>query len=56
MLVVYVSDDEVIITNSADEVETVRLYFTEGGRNLDEYDREEIKDRAAAVSNRLRIR
>lgn len=53
MLVVFVSDDEVIITTPQREEETLRDYFGSGGRNLDDYDRSERLD--LSITSRPRL-
>jgi hypothetical protein len=52
-LVVYVGVQEIIVTTQKAEVETVRQYFTEGGRDLDDYDREEPRDQAVCISSQV---
>lgn len=39
-LVTYESDNEVLVTTLENEQELIRAYFTEGDRDLNEYDRE----------------
>jgi len=40
MLVIYEGDGEVLVcTSGKSEKELIKLYFTEGGRNIEEYDR-----------------
>lgn len=55
MIVVYMSDGEMIVTTSKMEVATVKEYFTDGGRDLNDYDREVYKE-AFAITPRLHIR
>jgi hypothetical protein len=49
-LIAYTGDDEVIVTSLDREHETIQSYFTEGGRKLDEYDREEVTDEAVSIT------
>ena len=42
MMVTYTSDDEVLVCEVAHEKTMILEYFTEGGRDLDEYDREVV--------------
>ncbi len=39
MYVVYNKDTELIVCTQEDEADVIRLYFMEGGRDLDEYDK-----------------
>jgi len=56
-LVVYSSDDEVLVTLPAEEHAMKRLYFAKGtGRLLEEYDRREIsREGWVGVRSRLRV-
>jgi len=47
--IIYQGRDETIITTPEEEANTVRLYFTEGGRNLEDYDRDEVTTEAVQV-------
>jgi len=53
MLVVYVSDSEVLVCTPDNEMETLKQYFTDTGRDLDDYDRHEEHDVAVKVEARL---
>ena len=53
--VVFAGHDEVIVTTKACEKKTVKVYFTDGGRNLDEYDRSDIPDHAVCVVSKIAI-
>ena len=53
MLVVYESNGEAIVCTKETEEEAVRLYFKEGGRNLEGYDRHEIKEGMLEVTSRV---
>jgi len=46
MFIVYSGDGGVIVIIPEKENETVNEWFTKGGRNLSEYDREEFADEA----------
>ena len=56
MMITFSSPDEVIVTTKENEPETVKAYFTEGGRNIQDYDREETDDLAIAITSRLMVR
>jgi hypothetical protein len=56
MFIVYTSDSEVIVTAKANEKKAIKEWFTEGGRDIEEYDREEVKEDAVAVSSRMKAR
>lgn len=49
-LIVYEGDDEVIVTSLEQEHEMLKLYFTEGGRDVEEYVRSEAKDGYVAMT------
>jgi len=49
--IVYASDDELIVTTTEDEDETVKAYFEEGGRDINEYNREVVKGFFVAYSS-----
>ena len=52
-IVVFEGHNEIIVTTPAEEKATVKLFFTDGGRDLEEYDRIEIKDVAVEITARL---
>jgi hypothetical protein len=54
-LVIYTSLDEVIVTTLKNEHNTIQAYFTHGGRDLEEYDRKEMKEGEVCVSCDLRV-
>ena len=56
--VAYVGTDEIIVTTPKKEVECVREYFTEGGRSLDDYDREITREKnlVICIVSELRVR
>ena len=43
MLVIYSSREEVLVTTIEREKDMLDLYFTNGGRSLDDYDRDEME-------------
>jgi len=55
-LVIYQSQDEVLICEKRKEKELLEDYFAEGNRDLDEYDRAESKDGIVPVTSILRTR
>ncbi len=44
MFVVFSNRDEVIVTTGRKEAKAIQDFFTDGGRSLDDYDRETFKD------------
>lgn len=55
MLVTYSCNNEVIVTTETQEAKMLKIYFDNGGRDIDDYDREIHTDVAVDISNRLRI-
>lgn len=55
MFIVYSNESEVIVTTKKNEKRTIKDYFTEAGRDLDEYDREEIKADAVSVRTHAKV-
>ena len=56
MLVSYASSQEFIVTTSENEQEMLRVWFKEGGRDLEDYDRREHgTDEAVSINARLTI-
>jgi len=55
MFIAYITNDEVIVCAPETEPETLKLYFEEGGRNLEDYDREISYDEAVAITSTLTI-
>lgn len=53
MFVTYTGDDEVIVTISANEKKTVEEYFTNGGRDLDDYNREVHDDCGLSIRSNI---
>lgn len=56
MYVVYSNYEEVIVTTLENEHKTIKEYFTEGGRDPEEYDREGMTQAAVAITPRFSIR
>jgi len=50
--IVYSSNDEVIVCLPNDEDATIKLYFTDGGRDIEEYDRNETYDLSVQIESR----
>jgi hypothetical protein len=44
MLVVYSGEGEIIVCNPLEEAETIHDYFVMGGRDIEDYDREETNE------------
>lgn len=55
MFIVYASNDEVLVTTAELEEQMIREWFEEGGRSLDDYDREVHADAAVAVTASMRL-
>lgn len=55
MFVVYSSRDETIITDPEKEAEMLKLYFDEGGRDRDDYDRSELNECAVSVQAAVKV-
>ena len=53
--ITYSSREEIIITTEKEEQEAIREFFTEGGRDLDDYDREIYNGSAIGIGNTVRI-
>ena len=55
MFVIYSNTDEAIICTPETEPETFKLWFTEGGRDLEDYDRETSEEAAIAITSKIEI-
>ena len=55
MMVVYSSNDEVLVMTAEDEQDMIDEYFTEGGRDLEDYDREIVRDGLIRIRNRFLV-
>jgi len=55
IFIIYRNDNEIIVCLFSDEPQTVKEYFTEGGRSVDDYDRELISGKSFAILSELRI-
>ena len=53
-LVYFRCPDEILVTTPEGEADLVKDFFLEGGRDLDDYDREEV-DEPLAISLRFNI-
>lgn len=53
LFITYSHPQEVIVTTSEMEKEMIEEYFTQGGRDLDEYDRNEVRDTAVSLRPRI---
>ena len=42
-IIMFYGNDEIILTTSAHRKQTIKEYFLEGGRNLEEYEEKETK-------------
>jgi len=52
-LILYKSSDEVIVTTPKDQKKTIKLYFTDGGRSLEDYDVELVNDFAIELRSTI---
>lgn len=55
MFITYANGEEVIITTPEHDDLTIREYFTEGGRDLDDYDRTVVTETEVLITSRLYI-
>ena len=55
MLIVYSSVDEVLVCTPDSEPHLLKLWFREGGRDLEAYDREVQKDGIVEIASRLTV-
>jgi len=57
MLIVYWNDSEVIVTTKKNEKRTVKEWFAKNtGRDIEDFDREEMADGSVCVSTRMKVR
>lgn len=54
MLIVYSSYEETLICEAAQEKKLLKLYFKEGGRDVEEYTREEVEKGFVEITSKLR--
>ncbi len=54
-LIVFSNVDETVITTPEDEDQTIQVWFTEGGRDLEEWDRQEYVGAVAIKVHSLEI-
>ena len=55
--VLYVSLDEVLVTTEELEQAAIKQWFTDGGRDIEEYDRKETLsgETAVGITSRMRV-
>jgi hypothetical protein len=53
--ITYDNGEEILVTTAETEPEAIRLYFTEGGRDLDDYDREVRNTEAICITFRSKV-
>lgn len=53
--IVFTNDSEMIITTPGKRKETIKEYFTLGGRDVDEYDERVVDESAVYVSTVVRL-
>jgi len=51
--IVYHNSEEAIVTTKKNEAETIRLFFVEGGRDLEDYCRDEQEDIAVRLISKM---
>jgi hypothetical protein len=54
--ITYTSDEEIIVTTPKTEKETIKSFFSDGGRDLDNYDRNEHQDFDIRISSKMSVR
>jgi len=54
--VIYQGDDETIICTKKNEKEVIKTWFTDCGRDVDEFDRTTSSENAIAVSSDIHVR
>lgn len=55
MLIVYASDDEMLICTPDSEPQMLLEYFEQGGRDLEDFDREVRRDGVINITPRLKV-
>lgn len=55
MLIVYASDDEMLICTPDSEPQMLREYFKQGGRDLEDFDREVRSDGMINITSLLKV-
>ena len=56
MLIIYSGNGEVLVCSRRAEVTLLKEWFDESGRNVEEYDREEIKEGIASFKSSISVR
>lgn len=56
MFIIYSNYDEAIICTPETEPETIKQFFAEGGRDINDYDRETSNEIAVSIAARLRTK
>ncbi len=51
--VVFSSINEIIVTTPEREKDTIKAYFEKGGRDIEDYDKEEVLEEAVCISSRV---
>jgi hypothetical protein len=54
MFIIYTSSDEAIVCTPETEAQTIKEYFKEGERDMDDFDREEANDYAISFTSNIR--
>ena len=54
-LIVYSSHDEILIGTTETEAQLIKEYFEEGGRSLDDYDRDVAEESTVAIEIKSRL-
>jgi hypothetical protein len=55
MYIVFQGGYEVLVTTSENEAKFIQLYFNEGGRDLDDYDRLEVSGPGVCLTPSIQI-
>lgn len=55
MFIIYINNQEVIVCTPETESETLKIWFEEGGRDVDDYDRRISNEEAVAIYDVIRV-
>lgn len=55
MLITYTNENETVVCSLEREREVLNDYFTEGGRDLDDYNREEHKTDICSIESKANV-
>ncbi len=55
MFIIYTNNDEVIVCTSETEPKTLKLWFEEGGRDVNDYDRRTSNEEAVGIFDIIKV-